>query len=81
MSAIKSGEQNIAKGDAPQEHPERKGQLGSDWEKTNQGDARKPPGDSREKATPDKIAPEKTPDSNIYSATRETLSSPLARTI
>jgi hypothetical protein len=44
MSAIKSGEQNVAKGDAKQAHPERRGQLGGDWEEKNQGEARQGPG-------------------------------------
>jgi len=48
MSAIKYGEQNVAKGNAPQEHPERKGQLGADWEEKNQGENRTGPGDTHE---------------------------------
>ena len=44
MSAIKSGEQNVAKGNAKQAHPERDGHLGGDWEKKNQGEQRQGPG-------------------------------------
>jgi hypothetical protein len=44
MSAIKSGEKNVPKGDAPQNHPERGNALGADWEKRNQGENRAGPG-------------------------------------
>jgi hypothetical protein len=44
MSAIKSGEKNVPKGDAPQEHPERGAALGAVWEKKNQGENRAGPG-------------------------------------
>ncbi len=44
MSAIKSGEKNVAKGDAPQNHPERGTALGAAWEKKNQGENRAGPG-------------------------------------
>jgi hypothetical protein len=61
MSAIKHGEKNIAKGDAPQEHPERAGHLGADWEKKNQGSAPKGPG-PRDKAGPMDSRTLKTPE-------------------
>ena len=60
MSAIKYGEKNVAKGDAPQQHPERAGQLGSNWEKENQGTAPQGPG-PRNQASPTDNRTLKTP--------------------
>jgi hypothetical protein len=58
MSAIKSGNAGSA---ASPDHPERKGQLGANWEKENQGSAPRGPGprdqagstDARELKTPE----------------------------
>lgn len=60
MSAIKDGK-NFPKGDAPQQHPERAGQLGANWEKVNQGSAPRGPG-PRDQATSTDSRSLKTPE-------------------
>ena len=53
MSAIKHGEKNVSKKPAPQDHPERAGQMAADWEKKNQGDSRTGPGHQGNQAPKD----------------------------
>jgi len=53
MSAIKHGEKNVSQKAAPQEHPERAGQMAADWEKRNQGNSRKGPGHQGNQASMD----------------------------